>query len=160
MMNGARTGRRWRDFRGFTLMEVLVAVALFTFAVTVFAAAYINVLTGLERVKADHILERELAWVRQQLLVEGSREEVERGGDIATAQLGQAVWRATVEETEVADLFRVELEIELADPGVGRSAVHRQRLHLLRPGWSDPAERDRLRAATRERLLEEQLRRP
>ncbi len=147
--------------RAFTLLEVVMAVALFAVAVVVLAAAYVNILNSLERVRADQSLEQELGFVRSQLLLAAELEAVEEGGEVPTATHGMAEWRATVAPTAVADLFRVVLEIRLEGDGGGVPArTLQQTLHLLRPGWSDPTERDALRAESRKRIEDLKLNRP
>lgn len=139
----------------FTMVEVVLAMALFATAVVVLAAAYVNVLTSLELVKVDQALEQEVSFVRTQVLLEPDRDTVEAGGEMPTASHGNATWQAAVEPTQVADLFRVVLTIELA--GDGKSVPERtinQTLFVLRPDWSEPTERDNLRTETRKRLEE------
>lgn len=148
--------------RAFTLLEVLLALALFSVAGLVLAAAYTNVLNNVEKVKLDQALEDELALVRAQVLLQPELEEVERGGDLPTLNYGAARWRATVTPSErIADLFRVDLEIELE--GRGESPTPRtigQTLWVLRPDWSEPTERDNLRAERRKEIEEAKRYRP
>ena len=140
---------------GFTLLEVLLAMALFAVAVVVLAASYINVLNSLELVKVDQALEQELALVRAQVLQEADLETIEEGGELPTVTHGRATWQAEVEPTAVADLFRLTLTIEMQGNGedVPESTVT-QTLFVLRPNWSEPVERDKLREETRKRLDE------
>ncbi|RME72881.1 MAG: prepilin-type N-terminal cleavage/methylation domain-containing protein [Verrucomicrobia bacterium] len=155
----AEEGRRRRPHarRGFTLLEVILAVSLFAVSVVVLAASYINILNALDAVQADISLEQELAFVRSRILSEPDLEEVEKGGQVPTATHGEARWYAEVFPTDIADLFRVELEIELEEgPGSehGEPRTIEQTLYVLRPTWSDPVERDKLRALARERIEE------
>ena len=59
-----------------------------------------------------------------------------------------------IESTSVADLFAVTLEAELERAESNEEWVRRERLMLLRPAWSEPAERAELRAASKARLEE------
>lgn len=145
----------------FSLVEVILAVGLFAIAVMVLAAAYVNVLDSVDRVKTDQALEQELSFVRTQVLLEPELENVEAGGEVPTATHGVARWSASVSPTAVADLFRVDLQIELAGDGAdvpGRTLS--QTLYLLRSSWSDPVERDTLRAEHRKALEEARRFRP
>jgi general secretion pathway protein I len=138
------------------LIEVIVSLALFALAATVLASAYINVLDATERVKGDQAFEQDIALVREQVLIEPDRKTVEEGGDLPTAGEGDASWQATITPSEVvADLFRVDFEVTFNQPG--QEPAERkvtQTLWLLRPDWSEPTDRDALRAETRKRLTE------
>jgi prepilin-type N-terminal cleavage/methylation domain-containing protein len=145
--------------RGFTLVEVIAALALFAFATIGLAGAYIDVLNGLERVKVDQRLEQELAFVRSQVLLQPDLDEVELGGDVPTATHGEAKWTATVTPSErVADLFRVDLEVEFAGDGetIPASTLN-QTLYMLRPDWSEPTDRDDIRAQRKKEIDEAKL---
>jgi prepilin-type N-terminal cleavage/methylation domain-containing protein len=150
-----RRGHATRE-AGFTLIEVIVALALFALAATVLASAYVNVLDATERVKSDQAFEQDIALVREQVLLETDRKKVEEGGDVPTAGNGDATWQATVTPSEmVADLFRVDFEVTFNQPDKNPSERKvTQTLWLLRPDWSEPTERDNLRAETRKRLAD------
>jgi general secretion pathway protein I len=144
----------------FTLLETLLALALFSISIVVLATAYVNILTSLELTKADQIIEQEMAFVRERILRAATREEVEEGGELETLGLGLARWEATIEPTEVADLFRVQAVLSFAGSDRRDAFSVEQTLLALRPAWSLPVEREQLRAATRDRLLKEQATRP
>lgn len=148
--------------RGFTLIEVLLSLALFTIAGLVLASAYVTILDNLDRVKLDQALEDELALVRTQVLLQPELEEIEKGGDIPTVNYGYARWTARVTpSTRIADLFRVDLEIGLDGDGDRRPArTLTQTLWVLRPDWSVPTDRDNLRAQRRKEIQEASRARP
>ncbi len=56
-------------------------------------------------------------------------------------------WQAEIEPTNRADLFRVTLECELPARGTTSGRKVRDSFLVLRPTWSDPAEREKLRAS-------------
>lgn len=137
---------------GFTLIEVLVALAIFALAAVVLGAAYVNILTSYDAVSRRSEHEQDLRLVRAAVLAEPDREVVEKGGDFALPGSRPARWTATVEPGTVADLFQVKLRCEIPEPGRPTPWVREEVFFLLRPTWSDPAERDRLREQTRQRL--------
>lgn len=147
---GERTG-------GFSLLEVLLALALFALATMVLAGAYINVLNGLEGVKSDQALEQEMRWLRERVVMLTERAELERGGEIPTPDFGVAEWHATVTPSPtLADLFLVELTVSLGDGSLERPRRElTERMWVLRPQWSEPLEREKLRGEARNRIEED-----
>lgn len=145
---------------GFTLIEVLLALALFSISVVVLASAYINVLFGLESVRVDRVLEQEMAFVRSVVLTAPDLETLEEGGELPTGELGIAYWEAELEPTAIADLFIVRVTVSLEGTRETEGKSLNERLVVLRPGWSEPVDRDKLRAESRERLAELKLDRP
>ena len=67
---------------------------------------------------------------------------------------GTLRWTATIAELPRADLFQVTLDLEINPPAPAPVRRDRQVFVLLRPTWSDPALRETLRTASRERLAE------
>ena len=137
---------------GFTLIEVLVALAIFALAAVVLGAAYVNVLTSYDAVSRRSEHEQELRLVRAAVLAESDRTVVEQGGTYPLPDNRSVQWTATVEEAGVADLFRVQFRCTMPEPGRPDPWVREEVFFLLRPTWSDPATRDRLRQQTAQRL--------
>ena len=142
---------------GFTLVEVLVSIAIFALAAVVLGSAYVNVLSGYQRMRGSSQDESDVAFVRAIVLAEPKLEVVEKGGEVRRADNTTLHWVAEVEPTNRADLFRVTLECELpaSGPKANRKVSHS--FLVLRPTWSDPAEREKLRAKFREELAKRQL---
>lgn len=140
--------------RAFTLLEVLLAVALFAIAVIVLAGAYVNVLEGMESVRTDRAFEQEIRWIREKVLLEPQLKEVEKGGEAPTLDFGMARWEVTVEPTGVADLFLVSLRVTMEGKDDVPEREAAEQFMLLRPGWSEPLERDKLRNEARTRIEE------
>jgi prepilin-type N-terminal cleavage/methylation domain-containing protein len=145
---------------GFTLIEVLLALALFAISVVVLASSYVNVLVSLEAVRVDRVLEQEMAFVRSVILTSPDRDTIEEGGELPTAELGYAYWEAELEPTDLADLFIVHVSVTLEGTNSVDERTLNDRLIVLRPTWSEPLEREELRAAAKGRLAEMKLNRP
>ncbi len=143
---------------GFTLLEVLVAMAIFFAAVPIFVSAYVNTLELMDRVQVNQSLDQDMAAIRRAALLESNVEEIEKGGEVVTGEHGAARWRIEYEPTRIADLFWVTLSVEL-DPVDEEKGVTEatEQFYLTRPSWSDPLDREDLRARSAERLAEKQL---
>jgi general secretion pathway protein I len=137
---------------GFTLVEVLISLAMFALAAVVLGAAYVNVLLNYHAMQRRDMEKAEIAFVRTRVLAEPSRRRVEEGGDVALENGARLHWRAELDEMPVADLFEVNLIIEISPAGTGPARRETQTFRLLRPTWSDPEKRERLRVESRERL--------
>jgi general secretion pathway protein I len=59
-----------------------------------------------------------------------------------------------VEPTNVADLFAVTFTCEITVPSEPKPEIIEERFRLLRPTWSEPAERDKLRTEAKTRIQE------
>jgi len=138
----------------FTLIEVLIALSIFTMAGLYLMSTFVNAVTARERILSTDALNADVQAVRMQLLLEPNRDEAEDGGDYSTLNHGEAIWRASIEPTEIVDLFTVELEIEFSVAEEDQSTSHKETLFLLRPTWSEADERSELLQDKREALEE------
>ncbi len=142
-----------RRRRAFTLIEVLVALAIFAIAAVVLGATYVNLIQTHAALRDRDGSESDLAWAREALLAEPDRATAERGGDVVLPDGRTANWRAVIEPAAVSDLFDIALEITAPPPGGQGDLVRRsENLRLLRPTWSTEAERKDLRDKAEQRL--------
>ena len=142
--------------KGFTIVEVMLALALFGVAVTTFAASYLNIINSIAAIQVDQPYEQDMSMIRAEALSISDIEELEEGGEVMTGHHGEATWRVEYEPTLVADLFKVWLNVEMEDRETGEKEAFTEVHFLTRPTWSDPVERADLRAETRDRLLARQ----
>lgn len=140
--------------RGFTLVEVVISLAILAIAGIALATGFASFLQSYDSASRRSAYTADVALVRAALLAEPVLETVEAWNDLALPSDGKARWRATVTPTEIADLFTVACEIELTRPGETGTTTRTLQLTLLRPTWSQPADRETLRAASRDRLAE------
>lgn len=143
-----RTSRR----SGFTLIEVVVALAIFAMAAVVLSDTFVNTLLAREKGLSNDVYHRDIRAVRMQLLLEPNREEAEDGGTYETLSNGSANWKAEIEPTNVVDLFQVEFRIEFSEPQEDQETAYRETLYLLRPTWSESDERSELLQEKKEAL--------
>jgi general secretion pathway protein I len=137
---------------GFTFIEVMVALVIFAFSGLVLASAYVNVLNAHQAAlhRDDFAADRRL--VREALCAEPSADKIAVWNELVLPDDRSARWLATLTATPVADLFDVSLQIELTDSNGQKQPTITETLRLLRPTWSQPADRDTLRAAARSTL--------
>ncbi len=142
---------RTKTTGGLTLLEVLISLAIFAVAAVALGAAYVNTL-GAQRAATN--MNRENGnWriARTLVLAEPSRLKAERGGELRLAGDQRLKWEARIEATLLADLFQVTLRGRLQDTGKESGHEYAETFMVLRPTWSDPAERERLRNEAKER---------
>jgi general secretion pathway protein I len=152
--------RKSKIHRAFTMLEVLVALAIFAAMAVVLVASYLNILTAYEVAGRGPAGEFDVRFAREMLLAEGSLDAALAGADFEGADGGRVKWKAEIEPTETADLFLVTFtcEIEATNETPARTVV--ETFRLLRPTWSQPADREALRAETRQRILDMQITSP
>lgn len=129
-----------------------MALTIFAFSGLVLASAYVNVLAAHQAALKRDVDASDRRLVREALCAQPVLEKVTTWNDLTLPNERQARWQATVKPTTVADLFDVTLEIELSADGGGEEATITETIRLLRPSWSQPADRDKLRAEARSKL--------
>ena len=127
-------------------------MAVFAMAASVLMSAFVNALLARETADNTSLLDADISAVRMQLLLEPNIEDAEDGDIYSTLNSGEASWEASIEPTEVVDLFRVQLSITFSDPPEGLPGDYTESLYLLRPTWSKSDERSDLLADKREEL--------
>jgi len=142
---------------GFTLIEVIVAIALAGAGFLVLSEAFANALRALDNNQLEADRQGELRFVRNQILLEPDRDEFEQGGEVTTLAIGEVQWEAEVEETEVPSLFRAQLQLSYVDPITEEEVITTETLRLLRPTWVDPVENSILLEEFRERIENRRL---
>ncbi len=151
-----RSRSKWKGQRGFTIIEVMLALALFGVAVTTFTASYLNIINAIAAIQVDQAYEQDLSMIRLAAFSSVLIEDLEEGGEVFTGSHGEASWKVEYEPTLVADLFKTRLLITILDKEKDEMKEVEEVHYLTRPTWSDPVERAELRAETRDRLLAKQ----
>ncbi len=138
--------------RGFTILEVLVALTVFVGSAVLLGSTYLNVLNGYAQIDSQGDYLDDVKYARAMLLAETDFDAVEKGMDFETVNGRRVSWKASIESTEMADLFTVNFECQIDGMDLKNSVRINETFRLLRPTWSKPDERDKLRAATRTRI--------
>jgi prepilin-type N-terminal cleavage/methylation domain-containing protein len=149
---------RYRESKGFSLIEVVIAIAVAGIAFFVLTETFFNVLLTLDGLESESDYQKDVRFVRREIIQIADRDELEDGGEITTLDLGEATWEVELEETEIVDLFQMDLFIEFENPD-GSPIEYREILFLLRPTWSDPIESSAILSDVRDRIEENNLRR-
>ncbi len=142
--------------RAFSLIEVLVALAIFALAAVGLGAAYSNVLLGRQALKQYDVGAEDMARCRAALLETVNFDDIENGGDVYLPDDRMARWKGKVEPTTVSDLFSVTLSAEIQRESGGEYVPMKEETRLLlRPTWSNASDRKVIRDAAKERLLKD-----
>jgi prepilin-type N-terminal cleavage/methylation domain-containing protein len=145
-----------RNFFGFTLLEVLIALVIFVLAAVVLGGAYLNVLISYQVAARGNGAAQDIAFVRQQLMTQTDLQTAENGGEITTADGRSIKWTATIEPTNTTDLFTVALTTVASTTALDQAQTATQTFMLLRPTWSQAADHTALRQAAAARILKMQ----
>jgi general secretion pathway protein I len=140
-----------RAGRAFTLVEVIVALAIFAMMAIVLGAAYLNILNSyavMGRGSADDL---DVAFARQELLTQPDLQTAEDGDEFDTADGRHVQWTADIEQANTTDLFTVTFSCQITSPE-GKNDSVTQTFMLLRPTWSDPTDESSLRQAAATRI--------
>jgi general secretion pathway protein I len=136
----------------FTLIEVVVAIAIFAIAAIMLGSAYVGVLESYEAASKGRQRDEDMRFARQLLLAEADVKKAAEGADFETPDRRRVRWSATITPTAMPDLFQVEFLCETQDGAGQRSST--ETFTLLRPSWSEAGERDKLRQELRLRIQE------
>ncbi|MFY9926245.1 MAG: prepilin-type N-terminal cleavage/methylation domain-containing protein [Opitutaceae bacterium] len=137
--------------RGFTLIEVVVALMIFGLTAVVLGGAYLNVLNSYEAASRSNVNDVDVSFARSQLLGQP---------DLPTAQAGAEFddgprhikWTCDAEPTETTDLFTVTFTCVISDMSAAQPKTVVETFMLVRPTWSDPTARTTLRQNAASRI--------
>ena len=138
--------------KGFSLIEVLIALALFAICSNLITSAFINALLARERNSASDYHDIAIDTVRRQLLLEKNLKDAEEGGTLTLLEKGEATWTVEIHPTEIIDLFECLLDIKFLESKNPRKETFSETLYLLRPTWSESDERSTLLQEKKEAL--------
>lgn len=130
--------------RGFTLLEVLVGIAILAMAAVVLGAAYANTLGAHAAVAQRARTGDSMDYLREVIFNEPERDKVEKGGQVTLPDGRLLNWEATVEEAAVPDLFKVTVRGRFSG-AASKDDDFEHVAMVLRPTWSDSGKREQLR---------------
>lgn len=137
---------------GFTILEVLIALAIFALAAVVLGSSYLNVLGSYE--VANRVLQRndDIRFARDTMLAQADPEIVAKGGDFDGGNNRRVQWRAKLELTETTDVFLVTFDCEITAPELRQPERTHETFRVLRPTWSKADERSKIQKKNRDRI--------
>ena len=132
---------RFRHHSGFTLLEVLLATALFAVSSTALVQVVLNTLSAVNAQATWSSDAVDQAFVVDQIAAIDDRIRFEAGGTL-TSPSGQVVhWSTRNEPTDIIDLHAIEVRLEW-QPFEQRPARELLQKHYwYRPWLSEPSER-------------------
>jgi general secretion pathway protein I len=136
--------------RGFTIIEVLVALAIFAISAVVLGAAYLNVLNGYEIARRSNVNDGELYFARSQLLTQSDLPTAQSGAEFDDGDR-HVKWTAEIDPANTTDLFTVTFTCTITEPAHDPRKVV-ETFMLVRPTWSDPTARSELRQNAANRI--------
>jgi general secretion pathway protein I len=140
---------------GFTLVEVLIALAVFAMAAVVLGSAYLNILNSYTAASRGARLNEDFAFARQLVITEPDRTKLEDGGEFDNADGRRVKWSVDITSSNEADVYNVAFTCEVDDPSTPEPQKLVQNFMLLRPTWViDQAEHDKLKADAKQRILD------
>jgi general secretion pathway protein I len=144
---------------GFSLIEVLAALLIFTLTAVVLGGAYLNVLNSYEVAQRSNVNDNDVTFARSQLLTQSDLPTAQAGAEFDDGNR-HVKWTAEIDPAETTDLFTVTFTVVLSDPGTAPAKTVVETFMLLRPTWSDPSARTTLRQAAASRIAVVQGKQP
>lgn len=144
---------------GFSLIEVLAALLIFTLTAVVLGGAYLNVLNSYEVAQRSNVNDNDVTFARSQLLTQPDLPTAQAGAEFDDGNR-HVKWTAEIDPAETTDLFTVTFTVVLTEPGTAPTKTVVETFMLLRPTWSDPTARSTLRQTAASRIAVVQGKQP
>ena len=116
-------------------------------------AAYLNVLNSYEAAQRSNMNDDDVAFARSQLLALSDLPTALAGAEFDDGER-HVKWTAEVEPAATTDLFTVTFTCVITGPAAASPRTLAETFMLLRPTWSDPIARTKLRQAAASRIAQ------
>lgn len=130
--------------RGFSLIEVLIALAILGIGIAALAQAVVNAVRATSAMESVDTIFHDVEFTVRQAILVTDREQFLSGGEIPLPDGTRARWDATIQETKTLDLFRVALKIQLPESSERPEFNDTVTFYLHRKGWMESIDRESL----------------
>ncbi len=121
---------------GFTLAEVLIALAIFGLTATMLLQIVANVQTAIIDMRDESARAEAKRFVLRRVMAATTIEAVQTGGSVTLDGGDNVNWTAQLEQTDLPDLHQVALTFNWGD-----GTAETMTLSAFRPEWSDATQR-------------------
>lgn len=129
--------------QGMSMVEVVIALAVFGMVAVVLMQSVNYGLAALTQDYEEDPLSMAVSDLRRQILLLGSRAELEKGGEGRTSRGERFRWEAEVFPTAVIDYLQAVVKVDF--PTMEGSGEKREMVfYMYRPGWSEASEKEML----------------
>lgn len=144
-----------RAQRAFTLLEILVALAIFALAAAAFVQALTAGTTVLTRERTTQNLAQNVRFALRQILLIQDEDELEEGGEFELPDGGYLDWEAEITPTDTLGLFQVDLTFAQEGENASGEAFDEETvstIFVFRPTWGEAEDKQQLEEDLRRRF--------
>lgn len=123
--------------KAFSLVEVLIALALFAISAVVFTTSITSALQVMIGFEKDIEREEDMRFLRATIPYELTKEELLAGGKLKVIHAGTVTWTATLTEENLLDFWDIAIEYQF--PNEPEPIIENYK--RLAMGWMDPVDR-------------------
>ena len=147
---------------GFTLLEVLVSLAIFAMGFVVLMSAYLNILNGYAGISRSREADEDVKFARAALLAEPDLQKAQDGDEFDSTGERHVKWTSTIAPSDtIPDLYTVTFECDITSPQQSDPDKVIETFTVLRPTWAtDTAARNKLLQDVKDRIADLQGKQP
>lgn len=127
----------------FTLIEVVIALAIFAIASVVLSQGFMEGIISLERFDFIQDLGETQGMIKRHILSIEDKEILLKGGNFKLLSMGTVEWRVQLEKTDLKDLYRMQIELEIKE----KKQLIKEQVFVFKPEWGSVIDNKSERAA-------------
>ena len=119
--------------RGFTLVEVTVALAIFALCAVILSQSFLSGIISLSSFKYSDTPTEIETWIKREIFKKTKREDFEQGGKGTLPDTREAIWNIALEELKPPGLFNIHINLEFRS----ENAYTKEKINyqVFRPDW-------------------------